>query len=459
MISMENRVQSEKTESLQAVFSAKVLNVDSDWAARLASTRFLTSAGYDVEEANNGREAVRKANALPDIIVLNAQLPDIDGFSVCECVKGNSATAKIPVILVSSTFVLTADNVRVQARGPDGYLTQPIEAPELIGLVNALLRLKRAEESAGENARYWHATLDAMSDALCQVGTDGAIVRGNGAMAEMAGVAEADLRGLPFKLALDPMLIWAGDLASSDITSKDHFQEVEVRGRWYRVSCDVVLNSDSEVVGYVYVFKEITDVKLAEVENTQLLEQIQASVAKERVFVREILSNITEGRLKLCETDGELPPLLPRAARSVNLTERNITVLRKSLKELAEKLHYSVDRSDDLITAVSEGAMNAILHGGGGIVNVYSDGTRIQVSIVDFGTGIAIERIPDATLRRGYTTSGTLGHGFWLMLKTIDRVYLLTNAKGTTIILEQDLTPDDPPWLSAYRPVGWGLSS
>jgi hypothetical protein len=56
-----------------------------------------------------------------------------------------------------------------------------------------------------------------------------------------------------------------------------------------------------------------------------------------------------------------------------------------------------------------------------------------------------------ATLERGFTTAGTMGHGFWLMLKTVDRVWLLTGAAGTTVVIEQDREPAEVAWLQGQR--------
>ena len=61
----------------------------------------------------------------------------------------------------------------------------------------------------------------------------------------------------------------------------------------------------------------------------------------------------------------------------------------------------------------------------------------MQVRIEDFGSGIDLETLPRATLERGYSSRGSLGHGFWMMLRTCDRIWLLTGSGGTTVVLEQ----------------------
>jgi sensor histidine kinase regulating citrate/malate metabolism len=68
------------------------------------------------------------------------------------------------------------------------------------------------------------------------------------------------------------------------------------------------------------------------------------------------------------------------------------------------------------------------------------------VWVEDQGTGIALEQLPRATLERGYSSGGTtpgFGHGFWMMWQIVDRLWLLTGAQGTTVVLEQDHTAQD----------------
>ena len=62
----------------------------------------------------------------------------------------------------------------------------------------------------------------------------------------------------------------------------------------------------------------------------------------------------------------------------------------------------------------------------------------VQVRIEDHGAGIPLGDLPKAALRRGYSTAGTMGHGFSMILMTASRIFLLTGPAGTTIVLEQD---------------------
>ncbi len=164
-----------------------------------------------------------------------------------------------------------------------------------------------------------------------------------------------------------------------------------------------------------------------------------------------MLFSVTEGRLTLCDTPAALPEPLPPACDPVALSAPTLRTLRQQVMSLAEESGMSDERAFDLLTAAGEASMNAVVHAGGGTGRVHSNpatGT-VQVWIQDEGGGIAEESLHRATLERGYTTAGTMGHGFWMILKTCDRVWLLTGAHGTTIVLEQERTPPDPVWMSS----------
>ncbi|MEO7716219.1 MAG: ATP-binding protein, partial [Capsulimonas sp.] len=166
----------------------------------------------------------------------------------------------------------------------------------------------------------------------------------------------------------------------------------------------------------------------------------EAAEARMRTFLSDVLASVTEGKLRLVDSPSGLPPRLPQIGDPIPLViSHDMRTLRDAAKHAALALSFPDLRWQNLITAASEAAMNAIVHAGGGSSYVGSvpSGT-VQVWIEDTGKGIDMDNLPRATLERGWTTAGSLGHGFWLMLQTVDRVYLLTGPMGTTLVLEQD---------------------
>ena len=95
--------------------------------------------------------------------------------------------------------------------------------------------------------------------------------------------------------------------------------------------------------------------------------------------------------------------------------------------------------------------MNAVVHAGGGLATVCKrPGDVIQIWVEDHGAGIDLGQIPKATLEKGFTTAGSLGHGFFLMLRCIDRLHLLTGPGGTTLVIEKARVEPEPAWMTAF---------
>jgi signal transduction histidine kinase len=132
--------------------SSKILVVDDNDALRYSIRRALREAGYNVVEARTGAEALALAAESPDLITLDVNLPDIDGFQVCRRLKSSPETCHIPVLHVSSTFTDPESRVHGLQGGADAYLTEPIDRAELVATVAALLRLKNAENEARRQA-------------------------------------------------------------------------------------------------------------------------------------------------------------------------------------------------------------------------------------------------------------------------------------------------------------------
>lgn len=173
------------------------------------------------------------------------------------------------------------------------------------------------------------------------------------------------------------------------------------------------------------------------------------SAAELRVFLRDVLASVTEGKLRLCDSAADLPPRLAPEHPPIILSSSSLRSVRQCVREVAVAQGQDTERWQNLLTAVGEASMNAVVHAGGGQAQVAAgeDGL-VQVWVEDQGTGIDVRRLPRATLERGFSTGGSLGHGFWLILQTVDRVWLLTGLTGTTVVLEQGRTPPEPGWLA-----------
>ena len=125
-----------------------ILVVDDHASSRYAKVRMLQRAGFDVIEAENGFRALELvAERKPRLVVLDVNLPDIDGFEICRRIKQDPATASTVVLQVSATYVDHEHTVLALDRGADASLVEPIDASVLVATVRALLRARQAEDA------------------------------------------------------------------------------------------------------------------------------------------------------------------------------------------------------------------------------------------------------------------------------------------------------------------------
>src|SRR5438046_9370782 len=110
---------------------ATILFVDDDPINRRAITWLLRDAGFTVHEAVNGQEALRLSERKPDLVVLDVNLPDIDGFEVCRRIKANPETRSVSILHMSAVYVASSDRSLGLEEGADAHLAKPVEPREL----------------------------------------------------------------------------------------------------------------------------------------------------------------------------------------------------------------------------------------------------------------------------------------------------------------------------------------
>lgn len=131
----------------KARVTPKILVVDDEPDAVELVEFNLKSAGFDVATAADGDEALRKARSLvPDLVVLDVMLPEIDGLEVCKLLRRDAATAAIPIIMLTAKAA-EIDRVLGLELGADDYLTKPFSPRELVLRVKNLLNRGRQAES------------------------------------------------------------------------------------------------------------------------------------------------------------------------------------------------------------------------------------------------------------------------------------------------------------------------
>jgi PAS domain S-box-containing protein len=272
--------------------SPTILYVDDDQGNRQALAWMLRHAGYSVREAGTGGEALRLAAEHPDLIILDVNLPDVNGFEVCRRIKQHPATTGIPVLHVSGEYVTAQDKTHGLEEGADGYLVKPAEPREVLATIKALLRVRKAEEAARLAARQWQATFDALLDAVCLLDDAGRVVRCNQAMAALLARPADAVLGQPLADLLREVLglADAGFLGRVRDAGREAV-ELAVGSRWFRVTSDPVLDERGVFAGSVHLFADLTERHHTEEERTRLL----AERARLTDHLRLLLESTAEG--------------------------------------------------------------------------------------------------------------------------------------------------------------------
>ena len=115
-----------------------ILVVDDDWTNREMLRAYLKRAGYEVKEANSGEQALEQAaRCAPALIMLDVQMPVMDGYETCRRLKQDPATREIPVVMITAHE--DGDGERARAAGANDVVRKPFNAQSLLVMIERLL--------------------------------------------------------------------------------------------------------------------------------------------------------------------------------------------------------------------------------------------------------------------------------------------------------------------------------
>ena len=130
--------------ALQGASGPSVLLVEDDSAGRRMYAEWLTQAGFIVNQAHNGLQALERAfESAPDIVVTDLNIPGIDGFELTRRLKSDPRTRAIPVVAVTGYAAFQADPGRAIRAGCDAVLEKPCSPEDLESAIRSLINGRR----------------------------------------------------------------------------------------------------------------------------------------------------------------------------------------------------------------------------------------------------------------------------------------------------------------------------
>ena len=119
--------------------------------------------------AQTGPEGIIKARKeLPDTILLDIQMPYMDGYEVCKMLKSGELTKHIPIIMITAIRTDLESRVKGLEFGADAFLSKPIDESELVAQIKVMLRIKRAEDLLRNQVELLETTINERTKALKQ---------------------------------------------------------------------------------------------------------------------------------------------------------------------------------------------------------------------------------------------------------------------------------------------------
>jgi len=303
----------------------RILIVDDREENRYVLFRVLQQAGYDCTEIGSGAQALKVAQTLPDLMVLDVRLPDMSGYDVCRRIKQDPHTSQIPILQISASFTSGDDRARALEGGADGYLTHPLEAMVLVATVRALLRLRKAETVARKAADEWQSTFDALTEGLALVDSEGKLVRWNLAFGEMCGPCLDDNAA-----ALLERVLGTSEALRNSGTER-FLREYSLGQRTVQLTVEPV-NYENHESGKVLVLADVTDRKLAEyalrtAEKIAATGKLAHAIAHEINNPLEALTNL----LYLARTSNHLDSIQQFLSHASSELDRIARITKQSL--------------------------------------------------------------------------------------------------------------------------------
>ncbi len=169
----------------------RILVVEDDPDLLEATVRLVKGAGHSTVAATSGQSALERTREFrPDLILLDVDLPDINGIEVCRQIKSNATLGEVLVVLITGRYTQKKEQVIGLESGADGYIVRPISNRELLARVRVFIRILHLNRSLREQAH----TLEARNEELRQSRIEALKLRDDAVAAQKR--AEAALKAL-----------------------------------------------------------------------------------------------------------------------------------------------------------------------------------------------------------------------------------------------------------------------
>jgi diguanylate cyclase (GGDEF)-like protein/PAS domain S-box-containing protein len=249
-----------------------VLIVDDDMFMRGMLKNLLERQGYRVVVAAEGTKAVEEfQRSRPDLVLMDAVMPVMDGFIACAELKKLKLGADVPVIMITSLDDEASVDKAFEV-GAVEYITKPIHWAVLRHRVEVILQARRAGAALRQSEVRFRGIFEQAAMGIAIVGMDGQLIHSNSATQKMLGLSEANLRGKLFHKFFQPC----------DTTMEKEFHQQLLNGfrrhyqmekyffrqntpmLWARLTTSLIRDTNGAPLFFIQMIEDITERKRAE---------------------------------------------------------------------------------------------------------------------------------------------------------------------------------------------------
>jgi PAS domain S-box-containing protein len=266
--------------------------------------------GCEVLTAQSGINGIKIAKErLPDVILLDIIMPDMNGFDVCKLLKSDKIVKHIPVILI--TAIQTDINSRIKGleSGADAFLTMPITAPEFFAQLNAMLRIKKAEDILRtekrnletltnkqtkrlyETEEKFKTLIETIEEGIGNVDENENFIYVNKTAANIFGYSKEEMTGKNLKELTSPEMfrkvLDQSSIRKKEKTSKYELTIIRKNGekRIITITSTPIIDNEGNYKGAFGIFHDISERKQAEDNLKQALKRAEESDRLKSAFL------------------------------------------------------------------------------------------------------------------------------------------------------------------------------
>jgi two-component system phosphate regulon sensor histidine kinase PhoR len=261
----------------------RVLVIDDEYGIRSGVHQILEMEGYEVAEAETGREGLAALEARAfDIVLIDYRLPDIDGLTLLQAIKGRRLRL-MTCMITAYANIETA--VAATRQGIDFFLPKPFSPDDLIGVVETLIRHKLLKEEAEQLKKAHEASLLALAseksqthslvaglrDAVLVINRDGEVALANRAMANLLKREEPALLRRPAAEVFEAAEFAPVREALQGDAKKGAVLDLEIGENQHMVSLTPFHSEKGETLGHIVTFSDISEVRRLALEKSRFI--------------------------------------------------------------------------------------------------------------------------------------------------------------------------------------------